>query len=101
MFADFAYLPYPGDGTASDSYEIVLVSDDIPELMAGKDSCFIREPHIYLPRSDRRRYSTNPFRMPVSKSCQGNCIEDQPLQGMQTVAMASMNAQISRVCSSP
>jgi hypothetical protein len=45
MFADFAYLPYPGDGTASDSYEIVLVSDDIPELMAGKELLFHHEPY--------------------------------------------------------
>jgi hypothetical protein len=40
MFADFAYLPYPGDGTTSDSCEIILVSDDIPELMAGKELLF-------------------------------------------------------------
>jgi hypothetical protein len=37
MLANSAYLPYPGDGTTSDAYEIILVSDDIPEPMAGKE----------------------------------------------------------------
>lgn len=74
MFADFTYLPYPGDGTTSDYCGKILV---IWSSWQVRNSCFIHEPH----RSVGCRYSANAFRMPVSKYCQGNCIEDQPLQG--------------------